>query len=74
MAYFKVVKVHEPWLSAEIRKGNIFYDHHNGFQGISGRGYISCSAYRDSGRSYEDMPLGEVVRMIKLYKNVYWRN
>lgn len=74
MKYFKLHSAHEPWLRAEIAKGTIFYDMHNGFRGIEGRRMISTAAYRESGRSYDDMPVREVVRLIKLYKNVYWRN
>lgn len=74
MNYFRVVTVHRSWLEMEIAKGNIFYDTHNGFNGVAGRKMISTGKYRQSWRSYDDMPTGEVMRLIKLYGCVYWRN
>lgn len=72
--YFKLRAVDIHWLTAEIRKGNIFYDHHNGYQGIAGRGYKTCAAVRHNGTSYDDMNVHEVIRLIIRYRNVYWRN
>lgn len=74
MRYFKLHSAHEPWLRAEIAKGTIFYDTHNGFRGIEGRKMISTAAYCEAGRPYDNMSVGEVMRLIKLYKCVYWRN
>ncbi len=72
--YFKILKAHRPWLEAEIKKGNIVYDTHNGYHGLTGRQFINCGEGRDFGRRWDCMHVLEVERFIKLYKCVYWIN
>lgn len=74
MRYFRILKVDSRWLESEIRKGTIFYDTHNGFNGLSGRQFCSTAARRENGYSYDDMPVEEVLRWVKLYRCVFWRN
>lgn len=73
--YFRIRRVHRPWLEAEINKGNIFYDTHGGWRGVSGREMFGCGPYRSRfGVSHDPMPTEELERLISRYGNVYWRN
>lgn len=72
--YFKIRRAHHAWLEAEIKKGNIFYDTHGGWRGVSGRELFDCGPYRELGFSHDAMPTGEVERLMHRYGNVYWRN